>query len=177
MISLLAVQAICNSRHPTIELVHPFLVDTIAKNDIDTPLRTAMFIAQGAWESKGFTDFEEDASGQAYENRKDLGNVNPGDGVKYKGRGVFEVTGADNYAKLSKYLFGFEDILLKNPERLTEPELAASSAGWFWSTHNLNKPADAGDVVAVTKRINGGTNGLAGRIALYKRACFALGVQ
>jgi putative chitinase len=177
MISLLAVQAICNSKDPRIELIHPFLVDAITKYGIDTPLRTAMFIAQGAHESMGFRQLEELASGQAYENRADLGNTKPGDGVKYKGRGVFQLTGAFNYAKVSLALFGFEDLLLKNPERLSEPELAARSAGWFWSTRNLNVPADASDCVAVTKRINGGTTGLAERIALYKRACYALGVQ
>lgn len=177
MISLLAVQAICNSRDPKIELIYPSLADAITKNGIDTPLREAMFIAQGAFESMGFRQLEELASGQEYENRRDLGNTNPGDGVKYKGRGVFQVTGAFNYAKCSKALFGFEDLLLKNPERLTEPELAAQSAGWFWNTRNLNAPSDAADVVAVTKRINGGDNGLADRITLYKRACYALGVQ
>lgn len=181
MISLLAVQAICNSKDPAIELIFPFLCDTMEKYGIDTPLREAMFIAQGAHESAGFRTLEEAASGQAYENRQDLGNTQPGDGVKFKGRGVFQLTGRKNYAKFSAVFFG-NDLLLEWPERLTEPELAAQSAGWFWNQRGLNKAADEGDMIASTLRINGAATAgppcwLDRRTALYKRALFALGVQ
>jgi putative chitinase len=181
MISLLAVQATCNSKDPAIELIYPFLCDTMTKYGIDTPLREAMFIAQGAHESAGFRIMEEVASGEAYEGRKDLGNVNAGDGVKYKGRGVFDLTGAKNYARFSAVFFG-NDLLLTYPERVSEPELAAQSAGWFWNQKGLNKAADEGDMITSTLRINGvATAGppcwLDRRVALYNRALYALGVQ
>jgi len=176
MISLLAVQAICGNKNPAIEAIYPFLTAAMDEHQIDTPQREAMFIAQAAHETESFRCLEELESGQAYENRADLGNTQPGDGVKYKGRGVFQITGRFNYARCSQALFG-SDTLILDPAKLAEPATAADSAGWFWDWRGLAKAADAGDVLAATKKINGGTNGLAERLALYKRACYALGVQ
>lgn len=177
MISLLAVQAICGHKKPEIEAIYPFLVAAMVEYQIDTPKREAMFIAQAAHETASFRYLEELASGQAYENRKDLGNTQPGDGVKYKGRGVFQITGRANYARCSVALFGSDTLLLEAPEILSTPEAAANSAGWYWDWKGLNRQADMGDVLGATRRINGGTNGITERLALYKRAVYALGVQ
>lgn len=98
-----------------------------------------------------------------------MGNVELGDGWKYRGRGLIQVTGRDNYAAFSKALFG-DDRLLRNPELLEKPEWACMSAAWFWDSRGLNALADKGDIVGITKKINGGTNGLEDRKALYEKA-------
>ncbi|MDB5937555.1 MAG: chitinase [Massilia sp.] len=134
---------------------------------IDTPARQASFIAQVGHESGQFIYVRELASGSAYEGRKDLGNTHPGDGVRYKGRGLIQVTGRDNYADCGDAL---SLDLLANPELLELPVNAARSAAWFWKTHGLNELADAGDQRAVCKRVNGGYNGLAERLAFFEVA-------
>jgi putative chitinase len=134
---------------------------------IDTPARQASFLAQIGHESGQLRYVEEIASGRAYEGRADLGNTQPGDGVRFKGRGLIQVTGRTNYAKCGAAL-GLD--LIGNPGQLAEAENACRSAGWFWETNGLNALADAGDQVRVTKRINGGTNGLADRLALFSAA-------
>jgi putative chitinase len=93
-----------------------------------------------------------------------LGNLVPGDGWLYKGRGLKQLTGRANYRKCGAAIG--ED-LVNNPERLLLPVNAALSAGWFWSERGLNELADRGDVRAMTKRINGGDNGLDERQALW----------
>lgn len=98
-----------------------------------------------------------------------MGNLEPGDGWKYRGRGLIQITGRDNYAACSKALFG-DDRLLRNPELLEQPEWACMSAAWFWDSRGLNSLAGKGDIVGVTKKINGGTNGLEDRKALYEKA-------
>lgn len=98
-----------------------------------------------------------------------MGNVEPGDGWKYRGRGLIQITGRDNYAACSKALFG-DDRLLRNPELLEQPEWACMSAAWFWDSRGLNSLADKGDIAGITKKINGGTNGLEDRKALYDKA-------
>jgi putative chitinase len=134
---------------------------------IDTPARQASFIAQVGHESGQLQYVRELASGSAYEGRKDLGNTWPGDGVRYKGRGLIQITGRANYAACGAAL-GLD--LVDHPELLEDPTNACRSAAWFWSTHGLNELADAGDQVRVTKRVNGGTNGLADRLALFEVA-------
>lgn len=143
------------------------LNDAMAEFDIDTPARQASFIAQVGHESGQFIYVRELASGSAYEGRKDLGNTHPGDGVKFRGRGLIQVTGRDNYEACGHAL-GLD--LLTNPELLETPVNAARSAAWFWRTHGLNQLADAGDQVAVTRRVNGGKNGLAERLAFFEVA-------
>lgn len=140
---------------------------------IDTPLRTAAFLAQIGHESGSLRFVRELASGQAYEGRADLGNVRPGDGVRFKGRGLIQITGRANYVALSE---AFDVDLLADPARLEEPDLAARSAGWFWDHRRLNALADAGDFRTITKRINGGLNGWDDRLAFYERAKMALGI-
>lgn len=177
MISLLAVQAICNSKRPEIEKIYPFVVAALERWDMATPLRQAMFIAQAAHETMGFRYLHEIASGEAYEGRLDLGNTQKGDGKRFKGRGIFMLTGRANYRRCSEELYWPRDLLLTQPELLEQPDYAANSAGWFWDTKGLNRFSDVSDIVGCSRRINGGENGLAERIALYKRACYALGVN
>ena len=131
---------------------------------ITTPARQASFLAQVGHESGSLVYVRELASGKAYEGRADLGNVQPGDGVRYKGRGLLQVTGRSNYAACGKAL-GLD--LLAKPELLEQTVNACRSAGWFWQANGLNLLADAGDQVKVTRRVNGGTNGLAERLALF----------
>ncbi|WP_354004576.1 glycoside hydrolase family 19 protein [Janthinobacterium kumbetense] len=107
------------------------------------------------------------ASGQAYEGRAGLGNTQRGDGVRFRGRGLLQVTGRVNYAACGKAL-GLD--LLGQPELIEQTVNACRSAGWFWQTRGLNALADAGDQERVTRRINGGVNGLAERLALYQAA-------
>lgn len=133
---------------------------------INTPIRLAHWLAQLAHESGGFKYVREiwgptDAQ-RRYEGRKDLGNTEPGDGVRFKGRGFIQITGRANYTACSQDTFG-DDRLVKNPE-LVESDPAVS-AGWYWSKHKLNALADRDDIVSITVRINGGKNGLAERQA------------
>lgn len=126
-----------------------------------------MFLAQVGHESGQLRYTEELASGKAYEGRVDLGNTLPGDGVKYKGRGLIQITGKRNYALAS---LGLSLPLLEKPELLSQPEAAAESAGWFWMNSKLNSCCDKNDFKGLTKRINGGYNGLADREKLFERA-------
>lgn len=141
---------------------------------INTELRVRHFIAQVAHESGCFRYVLEGASGSSYDTGRlaeRLGNTPEadGDGQKYKGRGLIQVTGRANYEKCSIALFG-DKRLLATPELLEQAENAVRSACWFWSANNLNALADNDDIRAVTKRINGGYNGLEHRAQLYERA-------
>lgn len=143
------------------------LSDSMMEFDINTKARQAAFIAQIGHESGQLRYVRELASGSAYEGRKDLGNTMPGDGVKYKGRGLIQITGKANYVALMMAL-GID--CLENPEVLEEPVNASRSAAWFWKDRGLNELADQGNFLAITKRINGGTNGLEDRQALWAKA-------
>lgn len=133
----------------------------------DTPIREAMFIAQVAHESGSFRYVKEIASGEAYEGRADLGNVERGDGVRFKGRGYIQVTGRANYKACGEAL-GLD--LIQHPELLETTANACRSAAWFWYMKGLNDLADKGDFLGITKRINGGTNGYKERMAFFDRA-------
>lgn len=153
----------------------PYLNDTVDEFGINTPLRQAHFLAQLAHESDNFNTTEEYASGADYEGRIDLGNVYPGDGVRFKGRGLIQVTGRANYGSCSRGL-GLGNTLIQRPTLLNQEDLAARSAGWYWQTRELNPVADRDDVVRVTRIINGGQRGLEDRIAKLRRAKRALKV-
>jgi putative chitinase len=142
------------------------------KFGIDTPMRHAHFLAQIGHESGRLRYVRELASGKAYEGRKDLGNTQPGDGVKYKGRGLIQITGRANYQSLSDSL-GVD--FVKVPEFLEKPEHAAMSAAWFWHTRKLNDLADQDLLTRVTKKVNGGLNGLEDRRAILEIAKQELG--
>lgn len=139
----------------------------MAEFEINSKLRQAAFLAQVGHESGQLRYVKELASGAAYEGRADLGNSQPGDGVRYKGRGLIQLTGRANYVALMMML---NIDCVEHPEILEEPINACRSAGWFWKRNGLNEVADKGDFLKITKRINGGTNGLADRQELYKRA-------
>ena len=128
------------------------------------------FAAQLAHESVGLAIFEEFASGEAYEGRcKQLGNCNPGDGVKYKGRGDIQITGRSNYQQVSSYLG--EDFI-KKPELLVFPSYGFKASVWFWVKNNLNQycTGKLNDFIELTKKINGGINGLEDRINKWNNA-------
>ncbi|RWU18119.1 lysozyme [Pseudomonas alkylphenolica] len=155
----------------------PGLNACMGKYAIITRLRMAAFIAQIGHES-GQLRYVRELGGDAYLAKYDtgkhaqrLGNTPAadGDGQKYRGRGLIQVTGRDNYEACSEALFG-DSRLLATPELLEQPVYASLSAGWYWHRAGLNKLADSGDFLAITKKINGGTNGLEDREALYKRA-------
>lgn len=150
----------------------PHLNTTMQRYDITTPLRKAHFLAQTAHESDGFNTNEEYASGADYEWRTDLGNTRVGDGVRFKGRGLIQVTGRSNYAECGRAL-GVD--LINNPQLLANFDLACLSAGWFWGKSRLNGDADRDDVLTITRIINGGTNGLADRRSYLARAKRVLG--
>lgn len=99
-----------------------------------------------------------------------------GDGWQYRGRGLIQITGRSNYAQCSIGLYGHPSRLLTEPELLEQPDDGSQSAGWYWYSHGCNPLADAGDIRAVTRRINGGWNGLADRMLRYERAEKALGI-
>lgn len=151
---------------------------------IDTPGELCHFLAQAAHETGSFNTLTEYASGKAYEGRKDLGNINPGDGVKYKGRGIFQTTGLLNYHRLDA--IGSQPVSFElNPEFLADPYYAVWSACVFWNDRHLSDIANCPDstllpskylkrsltpIEYITLRINGGQNGIEQRVKFYKRA-------
>lgn len=139
----------------------------LQKYQINTWLRVCHFIAQAAHESAGFKTLEEYASGSAYEGRKDLGNTQPGDGKLFKGRGIFQLTGRANYKDMSGKL-GID--LISNPNLAKTGEVSVLTACEYWNSRNLSKYADQDDVLTITKKINGGTNGLDDRKLYLERA-------
>ena len=174
---------------------------TFAKYDISTPKRQAGFIGQCQHESGNFKILEENLHYKAeslmkvwpsrfpdldtaskYANNPQLiankvysgrmGNVEDGDGWKYHGRGLIQLTGKDNYANCGS---GLGVDLLSNPEWVATPEYAALSAGWFWNKKGLNDLADTGDYETMTKRINGDVLGLDDRKAKIAKAREILG--
>lgn len=150
------------------------LNNAMDKYQINNPKRQAAFLAQLAHESGSLKYVREIASGEAYEGRKDLGNTQPGDGVRFKGRGLIQITGRTNYEDLGVALnFDF----IKEPEKLELPGAATLSAGWFWYKNGLNDLADKDEFKKITKKINGGYNGLKDRAEHWYRCQKALGIQ
>jgi putative chitinase len=147
--------------------------NAITEGGINTPLRLCHFLAQLAHESAHFTVTREFASGAAYEGRKDLGNTQPGDGKRYRGRGLIQTTGRANYREATadiRKMFPTAPDFEAEPLELEEFPWALLAGISYWRRRNINEPADRDDVKAVTKKINGGTNGLADRIKYLKRA-------
>lgn len=167
MITIEQLKSIASNKESELLKVLKPLNDTCIKFHIDTPLRKQHFIAQICHESLSFIYRKELASGKAYEGRKDLGNVNVGDGVKFKGRGYIQITGRSNYSLISKDL-GID--FISKPELLEEIDNAILSAGWFWNKNNLNILADKDDINTITKRINGGLNGFEDRKKYLEKA-------
>ena len=154
-----------------ITAVGPVLATTLEAYEIDNRLRIAHFLAQTCHESAGFRTTEEFASGQGYEGRADLGNTQPGDGPRYKGRGLLQLTGRANYRRIGAAL-GVD--LEANPELAGQPVLSLKIACEFWKRNEINPLCDDDDVVGVTRKVNGGKNGLAERSALTGKAKAAI---
>lgn len=170
---------------------------TMGRFEINTPYRVSGFLAQVSHESGGFQFVVENLNysaealtrvwpsrfppaiaaeyarnpekiaNRAYCDRMGNGDEASGDGWTYRGRGLIQLTGKDNYAAFSLQC---DNMALVEPNLVAEPALAAESAGWFWSRNGLNALCDSNDIVAMTKRINGGINGLDHRQELYSRA-------
>jgi putative chitinase len=190
-------------KNPYVDHWHRALKQLLPDYDINTPQRMAAFLAQCAHESGGFTAIKENLNYRAvtlrkifpkyfptdemaqqfankpekianrvYGNRMGNGDEASGDGYRYCGRGLIQLTGKDNY-------FWFAASIDLTPEQASEYmetfEGAAQSACWFWETNNLNQWADKGDIVTLTKRINGGTIGLADRQKHYEHALHIFG--
>jgi len=154
--------------------------------EIDTPQEFCHFLAQACHETDHFVTLREYASGRAYEGRADLGNTQPGDGVRFKGRGIFQTTGRANYMQLG-IKKGRRDFFLNNPELLEQPEYAVWSACEYWRTRGLNDIANHADSDVLKKKyrgkiidvspveyislaINGGYNGMDERKKFYAKA-------
>jgi len=157
-----------------IDVFLPHLAAAMAEYEINTPARQAAFLAQIGHESGQLLYVRELASGQAYdvgELAMRLGNTpeDDDDGERYKGRGLIQVTGRDNYLSCSMALFG-DDRLLHFPELLEDARNACRSAAWFWRSHGLNELADAGNFRRITKLINGGYTHYEQRLALHEKA-------
>lgn len=150
----------------------PLLISAMTEAEITTPARIAAFLAQLGHESVDLRFFEEIADGSAYEGRRDLGNVQPGDGRRYKGRGPIQLTGRDRYRRAGKAL-GVD--LEARPELAATPEVGFRVAAWYWTEWKLNPLADRGDFRAITIEINGGLNGYADRVRRWELAKKVLG--
>lgn len=158
--------------------------------EIDTPQEYAHFLAQACHETDHFNTLREYASGKGYEGRADLGNKQAGDGVKFKGRGIFQTTGRSNYLQLG-IIKGARDFFINKPELLEQPEYAVWSACEYWKTRNLNDAANHADSDILKKKykgkvievspvefisitVNGGYNGMDDRKKYYSKAKAAL---
>ena len=160
-----------NATQANIILFYPYLVKYMAMFEITGKLRETAFLAQILHESGSLRYTREIASGAAYEGRKDLGNIFPGDGIRFPGRGLIQMTGRKNVEIYSKAT-GTDYI--NNPEWLERPRDATKSACWWWLNHGLNELADKSMFNLITKRINGGYNGLASRTLIYEKALTVL---
>lgn len=149
------------------ELALAAVVHFPAYGIMDSALRLAHFMAQLVHESGSFRYMEEIASGQAYEGRADLGNTQPGDGKRFKGRGPIQITGRANYRQFGRAI-GID--IENHPEIAAVPSIGLHLALEYWAVKKLNALADADDVLTITRRINGGTNGLADRKAHLAKA-------
>jgi len=155
------------------KLYAPLLTAAMEEFGIDSERRQAAFLAQVCHESGSLLYTAEIATGSAYEGRKDLGNTSPGDGKRYKGRGLIQLTGKDNYRTCGAAL---KLDLVTNPKLLEEPEAACRSAGWFWRFKALNSFADQDAFGSLTRAINGGYRGLDDRISHWLRIRRILGL-
>jgi putative chitinase len=153
------------------------VVNGLRDSQCDNANRIAMWLAQIGHESAGFNATEEYASGSAYEGRGDLGNTQPGDGVRFKGRTWIQITGRSNYAALSKWAFGKGVIpsatyFTDDSTRLADIQYAGLGPAWYWTVARpqINSLCDARNLYAVTQAINGGQSGAADRGARYSDA-------
>ena len=153
------------------------LQETFEKYQINTPLRKQHFLSQILHESGRFRWLEEIWGPTAQQKKYDpasgsslsrtLGNTEPGDGYRFRGRGAIQLTGRDNYRAFNKAV---EEDVIQNPDLVSRLPLAMDAAGWYWAKNDLEYWADRDNVERVTKLINGGYRGLADRKRLLARA-------
>lgn len=155
----------------------PTMQDGLQRAQCTNVNRIAMFVAQTGHEADNFTTTEEYASGAAYEGNLQLGNTQPGDGVRFKGRSWIQITGRNNYGLFSQW--AFRQRLVQSPTyfvdhstELADLKWAGIGAAWYWTVArtDINALSDRQDLETVTRRINGGTTGLADRRDRYNRA-------
>lgn len=154
-----------------VQLMPSFLPQVMSRYQINTYLRTCHFLAQLCTESRGFSSLTEqgiDPKHNAYEGNRQLGNTEPGDGFRFRGRGFIQITGRYNYGIVGREL---HQDLIHHPEVMAnDVYLALEAAGLFWRQHDLNSLADKDDIIGITHRINGGENGLPDRRTFLARA-------
>jgi putative chitinase len=164
----LLVAVMPKAKSARLDAMLPHLTSAALEFGINTRERLAAWLAQLAHESAELKYLEEIADGSAYEGREDLGNTKPGDGRRYKGRGPIQITGRANYAAAGKAL-GLD--LVAKPELLaTNYAAGCRAAAWFWKSKGLNELADKDAFGSITKRVNGGFNGLDDRCLYWARA-------
>lgn len=202
---LLNIAVVFNSVARKNDGILSVLSQEMVKSGIDNPLRICHFLAQLSHESAGFTVIQENLyysekgllknfgryfkdglekkyagkpkliASRVYANRMGNGAEDTGDGWKYRGRGFIQLTGRANYEKYSKIIFG-DSRLLENPDLALDYLVASKIACSYWNDKNLNTLADKDNALAITKLINGGTNGLEHRKQLTEKAKAALGI-
>lgn len=163
--------AAARAQRAIVAAVAPVLGSTLARYAIASKLRIAHFMAQVTHECAGFRTTEEFASGDAYEGRLDLGNLRKGDGRRYKGRGLLQLTGRANYRDMGRRL-GID--LEGDPHLAADPATSLSIACEYWTSRDINAAADNDDLVKATRLVNGGTNGLEDRRRYLNKAKIAL---
>lgn len=153
--------------------IGPKLSDVLNKYEINTRLRIAHWIGQTCKECDNYVTTREYADGSQYEGRADLGNTQLGDGKRFPGAGIIQQTGRFNYAWLGPAVsaeIGYTVDFIKNPELAQDPVISLYAACEYWKKHNLNALADRDDILGITKKINGGTNGLKDRMRYTAKA-------
>jgi predicted chitinase len=154
----------------------PAVQQCLSMSGCDSVLRIAMWMGQVGEESGGLQWMEELASGSEYEGRSDLGNTQPGDGPRYKGRGPIQVTGRSNYTSLSQWAFGqglvpSPSFFVDDPGQLSSDQYGFIGVIWYWTVaRNMNSYADNRDIYGATVAVNGGTNGLQDRTNRWQHA-------
>lgn len=151
----------------------PFLNKAMLEGDILTPRRQAVFLAQLALVSNDLRQFEDASSGEAYEGRRDLGNLQQGDGRRYKGRGPFPLIGRTRYRAAGRAL-GLD--LEKYPSRAGDPDVGFRVATWFWRGNGLNQLADVGNLSAISRVLHPSHQKASDLDIRYRRALAAFGV-
>lgn len=176
-ITLSQLQQILPNARPEAGVFVVPLNTAMSHHQITTPRRITAFLAQIGHES-GELRYVREVGSDQYLSKYDTGPLavrlgnSPeadGDGQRYRGRGLIQITGRRNYLACSQALFG-DERLLQTPQLLEQPQWAAESAAWFWQRNGLNELADKNQFTTITRRINGGLNGLENRLQLWARA-------
>jgi len=171
------LQQILGRTPPNLQAFTTAFNDGFPRFEITTPQRVCHFLAQVAHETGGLRwlrELGDQAYFTQYENRRDLGNTQPGDGYRYRGAGLLHTTGRYNFALISTSL-GID--FLNQPDRLAELPHCVTAGLWEWQRRKLNQWADVDDVQTITRRINGGLNGLRDRLSYLQRAKLVLGIE